>query len=202
LALLQEKKIPLPSNEANLYKKRFELLSGHFDIQKEIKRVHNTPEILLNVARHLAFHIHKNKKRDITQEQLDFFLKNNYKAIETNKLKEDLITHSEILLTNPDSSLSFGHLRFQEYLTSEHLVLVRDLKIRQMLINSWWRDVFFLYAQHAFEIKWIITQAGQNGYLNQVKEVVKAMIEQRPDGEKEELKKLYRSTLTTELDTW
>jgi len=202
LALLQSKKIPLPSNEASLYKKRFELMSGHFDMHKNIKRVFNTPEVILTVARHLAFYVHSMKRRDISQEAISDFLVREYEEHDPAQLRSDLITHSEILLLNPDGTASFGHLRFQEFLTSEHLILVRGVGMRSRLIKSWWRDVFVLYAQHAFKINWIIEEAGQNGYLKEIRSLISVMIDQRKASEAIDLKVELNRWISTEIDEW
>lgn len=183
MAVLQENKIPLPKSEASLYKKRFELLSGHFDKFKGVNRMTTQPETLLSAARLLAFKMHENKKRSVSKENIVAFLhrklvtESQETSIEyAEEIVKELISPSEILLLNNDGGFSFGHLRFQEFLASEQLVHIRKLKLKDMLLDSWWNDVFILYSQHAYDIGWIIDYSCSEGCTLKAYKLLKSMI--------------------------
>lgn len=183
MAVLQENKIPLPKSEASLYKKRFELLSGHFDKFKGINRMTTQPDTLLSAARLLAFKMHENKKRSVSKDNVIAFLHRKLvtESQETSigyaeEIVKELISPSEILLLNNDGGLSFGHLRFQEFLASEQLVHMRKLKLKDMLLDSWWNDVFILYSQHAYDIGWIIDYSCSEGCTLKVYKLLKSMV--------------------------
>ncbi|MCI2963147.1 hypothetical protein MO387_08605 [Shewanella sp. N2AIL] len=181
LATLQESNIPLPKTESSLYRKRFELVSGKFDNFKGVCRSDIEPDVLLSCARFIAFKMHVDNKRDITHSEALTIIRSKFEdeAYASLILKE-LKSPSEILLLNFNGSLGFGHLRFQEYLTSELLNDMRSIPIYKRIINPWWHDVFSLYSQHAQEIDWIVNDASNNAYTLKIAELLKKMIGNRP----------------------
>ena len=199
MATLQEGDVPLPNTESSLYRKRFELLSGLFDKFKGINRLRIQPEELLKYARHIAFVMQKNRKRAYSKEALISLLNQKVNNEEfASELINELISPAEILLINPENKYSFGHLRFQEYLASEQLILERTFNISKHMHTAWWHDVFLLYSQHAHDINWIIQDAAMNAYTTRVRALLSAMVSNRPSSEQATLFKRIEIALADE----
>lgn len=186
MATLQASDVPLPKNETALYRKRFELLSGVFDRYKGSKRQVSDSNELIDCARILAYLMHSANKREWTLETIleklgDYY--ENKSKLEV--LVSELQNPSEILLVNLNGKLGFGHLRFQEYLCSEHIDKQQNHRIEKKLKSSWWHDVLMLYSQHAFQIEWIINDAANGGYTRKVRKLLKKMVANRPQKEAE-----------------
>lgn len=180
MASLQDSSVPLPNTEASLYKKRFELLSGVFDKFKGVNRMVSSPDTILQSSRELAFYMHEKKCREMTKESIiSFLIDSLHCEVQANKVLSELISPCEILLINPNGKYGFGHLRFQEYLTSEQLVNLRKIRLDKMLLSSWWHDVFLLYAQHAYEIEWLIDYVTNNEMTKKTHKLLRKMISYR-----------------------
>lgn len=166
MATLQGSNVPLPSTEAQLYRKRFELLSGMFDKFKGVNRMVTAPEVILNSIRQLAYKMHLDDSRELPRQQIIDILSD---VLPTGSnpefIFEELCFPCEILLVNPNGTFGFGHLRFQEYLVSEHFVHVRSAPYERFIKSPWWHDSLVLYAQHAHEINWFIDYISQDGEL-------------------------------------
>lgn len=207
MAILQESNVPLPKSESSLYRSRFELLSGLFDRFKGINRMVARPEDLLEAARYLAYNMHQEKQRAATKgyivKVISDILSHHYppETLDAYSLTvmNELISPSEILLLNNDGSYGFGHLRFQEYLASEHLIHIRTLELRKMLTDPWWHDVFLLYSQHAHDIEWIINDASNNGYSRQVKDLLIDMTKYATQSKRESLMRRLQISITDEI---
>lgn len=180
MATLKESGVQLPTSEATLYKKRFELLSGVFDKFKGINRMLSSPDLIMSSCRHLAYVMHSKNLREIEEDSL---LKVLSKHVGNNELAKrvfsELVSPCEIILINPNGKYGFGHLRFQEYLVSEHLVNLRNVKFDKLLLSPWWNDVFLLYSQHAYEIEWLVNYVTANGLTYRVHELIRKMINYR-----------------------
>jgi hypothetical protein len=187
LATLHEGEIPLPKTESNLYKKRFELMSGVFDKFKGVNRSVCEPDLILGSARYIAFKMHFDSKKEISQKQVLELIEEKYGEKMSSQIYKELISPSEILLVNYNGSVGFGHLRFQEYLASEQLNHMRSIPINKLIKNNWWNDVFILYSQHAEEISWIINDASVNEYARKISNLLSQMIRNRSNNEREKL---------------
>ena len=167
MATLQGSNVPLPATEAQLYKKRFELLSGMFDKFKGVNRMVTSPEVILNAIRQLAYQMHLSDRRELKCKNIISILAN---VLPTGNDPEfifkELCSPCEILLVNPNGTFGFGHLRFQEYLVSEQLVHIRTAPYDRFLTSPWWHDSLVLYAQHAHEINWLIDYICQDTDLS------------------------------------
>lgn len=166
MATLQGSNVPLPATEAQLYRKRFELLSGMFDKFKGVNRMVTSPEVILNAIRQLAYQMHLEARRELPREDMIDILSN---VLPTGSdpefIFEELCFPCEILLVNQNGTFGFGHLRFQEYLVSEQLVHVRSATYDRFIKSPWWHDSLVLYAQHAHEINWLIDYICQDADL-------------------------------------
>lgn len=203
MATLQEKSVDLPTSESSLYCKRFELLSGVFDKFKGINRSKLDPVDLIKHSYQLAYEMHKHKKRSLNYHSIVSIINNkvdNLKAAE--KIANELIFPSEILLLEHNEKYSFGHLRFQEYLTSNQIVHLRSIPTHRLIKDIWWQDVYLLYSQHATEIDWILNDAAENGYSNKVKKLLRKMILNRPKHEQIKLTKRLEISIADELDNY
>jgi len=202
LCVLCENEISLPRSEANLYKSRFDLLSGVFDRYKGIQRLSNTPESIIRFSRQLAYLVHFDKKRNFS---VDFILNKSerevvgFESSEYKGLIADLIK-SEILVSDMDGGYDFGHLKFQEYLVSLDLVHRRSVKIEKLILNDWWRGVFVLYAQHAEEIEWLVNRVQSAGVTSKASDLLGEMIAFRYEKERRVLFGRVNSVLFTERE--
>ncbi|WP_191907360.1 NACHT domain-containing protein [Vibrio diabolicus] len=180
MASLQDSSVPLPSTEASLYKKRFDLLSGLFDKFKGVNRMASSPDVILQSSRELAYYMHEKNCREISKDEILSFLFGTLNCKEkTNRVFSELISPCEILLINPNGKYGFGHLRFQEYLASEQLVNLRKIRLDKMIVSPWWHDVFLLYAQHAYEIEWLVDYVTNNEMTKKTHKLLRKMISYR-----------------------
>ena len=180
LATLKENNIPLPTTEASLYQKRFELLSGMFDRFKGVNRSTIQPENLLKTAQYLAFEIHKLGHRKFSREEAVIICKDyedNYDLTPSEDVINELISPCEIIQPTNDGLFSFGHLRFQEYLASKEFGYRRGLQMYKFVSSNWWHDVVILYCQDTKSVDWILEDAIQNGYATEIKELLKSIIQ-------------------------
>lgn len=202
MASLASSSVPLPTSEATLYKKRFELLSGVFDKFKGVNRMKSPPEIILSCCQQLAYIMHSGKHRELRRETFISHLTDITGSESQAKLIfEELVSPCEILLVNPNGKYGFGHLRFQEFLVSEHIVKLRKLPIDKMLSSSWWHDVFLLYSQHAFEIEWLVDYVTNNGISKRHRKLIQKMINYRVNSKENELlSKRFEIALKQEIN--
>ncbi len=203
LCILKENDIPLPNSETALYEQRFNLLAGKFDTVKKIKRIKSQPEQLITITKIIALEMHKQKIRFFSKEKIlepiYTFINNKLASNCPEEVIEDLIK-SEIIVLQLNGSYSFGHLRFQEYLSAEELTRDRDFDTSRLLNDSWWKDVLLLYAKIAKNIFWIINYAKRNGIVSKHKSLLFAIISERPEEKQEQLFIEIRAAIADELD--
>ncbi|MCG7560188.1 NACHT domain-containing protein [Pseudoalteromonas sp. McH1-42] len=203
LATLKENNIPLPSTESSLYQKRFDLLSGLFDRFKGVNRSKFRPELLIESAQYLAFEFHINNQRKMLKADAVVTLSEssiNFGCDSPKEIVLELISPCEILLPEDKGMLSFGHLRFQEYLSSIELDKRKSLPLHRMLKNKWWHDVIYLYSQTSRDISWLIDDAISNNYTYDVRDLFERIIELRKGKEKETLNQRVVSAVEVEMD--
>jgi len=190
LATLKENNIPLPTTEASLYQKRFELLSGMFDRFKGVNRSTIQPENLIRTAQYLAFEIHKKGERKFSREQA-IKICEGYEDIfdlsPSEAVVNELISPCEIIQPTNDGKFSFGHLRFQEFLSSKEFGHRRGLVLHKYVTSNWWYDVIVLYCQDSKNIEWIIEDAIQNEYTAKSQELLKTIIQFGKESQKSKL---------------
>ena len=182
MCVLCENNVPLPVTESNLYRSRFDLLSGLFDKHKGIFRLETSSENLLYFVQQLAFRLHENhiKKFDLDFIRIHYqSLKKDDSFGDVETIISDLI-RSEIIVAESPGYYDFGHFKFQEYLVSAELVHRRSYKIANAIVDPWWAEVLKLYSQHAHEIEWVVNKAIEYGLVQQADPLLRSMIENRP----------------------
>lgn len=202
LASLCEKNVPLPSNEAQLYRKRFELLCGSFDDVKGIKRTQADPDDLMNASQLIAFHLHQKKERAISKSSaIDILEDSSFqpKGVTILQVVEELIFPAEILNVDLDGNYDFGHLRYQEYLASRELQHRTDLVLHKILCDKWWFDSLLLLSQDTRDIKRFIFDAQKHGYVRNAP-VIKEMLKNRKGKEYSQLKQIIEIAISDEHD--
>ena len=202
LASLCEKNVPLPSNEAQLYRKRFELLCGSFDDVKGIKRTQADPDDLMNASQLIAFHLHQKKERAISKASaIDLLEESSFqpKGVNIPKVVEELIFPSEILSVDLDGNYDFGHLRYQEYLASRELQHRTDLVLHKIVCDKWWFDSLLLLSQDTRDIKRFVYDAQKHGYVRNAP-VIKEMLKNRKGKEYTQLKQIIEIAIIDEHD--
>ena len=202
LASLCEKNVPLPSNEAQLYRKRFELLCGSFDDVKGIKRTQTDPDDLMNASQLIAFYLHQKKERAISKILAIEILEDaSYqpKGVTVAKVVEELIFPAEILSVDLDGNYDFGHLRYQEYLASRELHHRTDLALHKIVCDKWWHDSLVLLSQDTRDIKRFVYDAQIHGYVSNAP-VLKEMLKNRKGREFESLNRTIKTAISDEND--
>jgi energy-coupling factor transporter ATP-binding protein EcfA2 len=174
LCVLKENGINLPETEVELYAERFNLLAGKFDLAKNIQRLKTSSDSLISAAQFIALSIHKEKKREFKKEELIFLLngwQESGKKKITNDIVDDLLK-SEILLINTDGKLTFGHLKFQEYLSSKEILKDRSFSVSVLFSSAWWHEIMILCAKGSRDIGWILNYALDNGLAEKHKKIL------------------------------
>ena len=154
----------LPENKLRLYEMFVELLSGGWDLAKNVTRnVQFGPVVKLRVLIRLAGFLHLNERRDCSEGELKKAMQDVMpKDLERfGELKNELIEDG--LLMNQGSSFYFSHLSFQEYLAAKDLSDPSGRRPTDVLRwfltgREWWREVILFYismqSPHDAE-KWI-----------------------------------------------
>ena len=136
---LVEKGVDAPSSENEIYSERIRLLTGEYDLYKNIDRQKQKPDLLRKCAIKLAYSMHKSNVRNLTKEHIlnaliSEFLKRYNEELLANCVDE-LISPCNILVLDPvTNSYSFGHFRFQEHLVSEEFKSNRNIDLSELVI--------------------------------------------------------------------
>lgn len=149
---LAEKGIDIPRSESEIFTKRLELFCGVYDTYKDIRRTTLSQSILKNAAIKIAYSLHSRNLRSASKDDIVKYVINdngfNYEENTCVTAVEELINPCNILIYDPiTNTYSFGHLRYQEHLTSLELLQNREIEIIHFLKNDWWRGTLCLYAQ-------------------------------------------------------
>jgi Cdc6-like AAA superfamily ATPase len=188
LCVLYENGAPLPRSESSLYSTRLELLAGKFDREKMMSRLINPASTLIEQAKLVGYELHKSRVREAGYDRIESIITSS--GIGSNTTVESVIRDflaSEIMVHTSSSALSFGHLRFQEYLASEEIKNRRSFPTDVLLRDSWWAGPLFLYAQTAREVEWIFSHAIANDYAYEVREILREIAALRSTSENEAL---------------
>jgi hypothetical protein len=163
LCTLAENGIPLPVGELEMYSERMKLLLGKYDIHKKSVRLISSQSILENVARKLAFYLHKNNRRELSMDDLEKIAIKLVATPEGFKRQQVILAVKE--LNDPcnilepmtdDGMFGFGHLRYQEYLCATQLHANRGIDLEPLLVSTWWRPVIVLFARLTDDVRPII----------------------------------------------
>lgn len=203
LCVLQENQVALPATEASLYRKRFELLTGAFDLYKQVRRLRSRTESLSATAQAVALEMHRKKRREAPEEEIRKWARRDLRHLlsqsEIDSAIDELIHPCEILVRTNTGLLDFGHMRFQEYLAAREMGENRTVAIETLLGDPWWQDTFMLYAQTAKEVEWILDRASTHGMLRRANATLKKMFSVRKEPERSQL--LSRLASRTMLET-
>jgi len=150
----------MPSTEIDLYERRFDLLLGKWDQAKGIRRLHlKHQKRYWKFITELAFHMHLKKNRRVSIPEAssvarDYFSEK-YHGSDT-ELIFDCI-HRGVLGFEAFGGVSFGHLIYQEYLTSTKLIMENDLSfIYGKIMDPWWANTIEFYAASKEDISSLI----------------------------------------------
>ncbi len=158
----------LPESKIKLYEIFVELLSGGWDLAKDIKRETKFgPAVKLSVLAHLATVLHMNRKRQFEESVFKFAVKDTLPATagQWEVLLNELI--QDCLLSPVGCSYTFYHHSFQEYFAAKDLCDPSGKKQSKVLRwflkgDDWWREVLGFYvgiAGNPADLKsWITTQ--------------------------------------------
>jgi len=182
LCSLEEKNVPLPKTEINLYEERLRLFYGDYDLHKQVKRTKSHREDLDYIARKTAFIFHSDNKRNMPMETIEKELisligEEKYSKEQIHLIVNELVRPCNILIEEEPNSYSFGHLRYQEYLVAKELTLNRGLEIINYLSNYWWKGSLILFSQLTDDIEFIINQMhrlrrNSSPYIDMIKELI------------------------------
>jgi hypothetical protein len=189
---LEENGVPLPDSELRLYDERMRLLLGHYDVHKQISRITSQRHDLERISQKIAFHFQisgrREEDRDILYKIAFQSLKNSISKEKSDIVVDELIDPCNILVPmTEDGKFGFGHLRYQEYLTALELRNNRGIQIAPLLKQEWWRGVFILFSQLDDNIEWLINSAVISDGLRGCEATIKAMIDIKPNSEREKL---------------
>ncbi len=194
LCVLREHGVSLPDKEVRLYEERMRLLVGEYDRYKGVpRRVSSNRYDLLLAARKLAFRLHVGKRREARRDEMIDWLKEGlpegYAPDQYELLVDELTKPCEILLpAGVRGLLSFGHLRFQEYLAAEELIGNRALNPMEYVDDPWWRSVLVLFAQLGASIEWFVKPLVRPANSRVTNDTLLAMCDARPETERAKLR--------------
>ncbi|EGQ7644993.1 NACHT domain-containing NTPase [Vibrio cholerae] len=168
LCTLVEKGVKAPTNESEIYNERLSLLLGKYDLNKKIKRQEQSSNELLICAKTLAWSMHSNGIRSISEEKALEILISNLNSKYEDRLVKNCLKELEdpcniLIRDKVSNTLSFGHFRFQEHLVSLELKDNRSLDLTWIILKDWWRGAFCLYAQSINDIESIIDELTRGG---------------------------------------
>jgi predicted NACHT family NTPase len=158
----------LPENKVRLYEMFVELMTGGWDVAKNIRREVKFGSVMkMSLLVRLAGALHLNEKRDCSETDLKLAMKS-VMPLDSDKLPSlmrELIEDG--LLVNQGGSFYFAHLSFQEFLAAKDLAdpsgrRQTDVLKWYLLGNNWWREVILFYTQMQPPLdveKWIVKTA-------------------------------------------
>ncbi|SNX61267.1 hypothetical protein SAMN06296273_2719 [Nitrosomonas ureae] len=200
---LVEKGVNAPSTENEIYSERLRLLTGEYDLHKNIERQKNTGELLRKCAMKIAYFMHTKGLRSLTKDQMFIGLQLSLSDIYTNELLaeclEELINPCNvIILDHITSKYSFGHFRFQEHLASVELKTNRNIDLSDLVNTDWWRGALGLYSQEN-DISYLIEDTyRKHGSVRKAEFTLKHMINNSPKQRRNGLLKLLQDYIKSD----
>lgn len=177
--------------EANLYKHRFDLLTGLFDRFKGVIRLRTRGDELEMVAKAVAYEFHRQKIREANETDVKVWAISKVGSVMPERdiivAVDELIHPCDVLIRANTGRLDFGHLRFQEYLVARELAENREIDIAELLDDPWWHDALVLYAQIAREFDWILDSVSSKSSVNRARATLDSMFKTRKEPERSEL---------------
>lgn len=194
---LVEKGVNAPSSENEIYSERLNLLTGEYDLHKNIERQKQKGELLRKCAMKIAFDMHSRGVRSESKEKmlkpLLSSLSERYSKILLNDCVEELINPCNVLIYDPiTKKYSFGHFRFQEHLASEELKNNRGVELSELVTIDWWRGALCLYAQDNDTSSLIEDVYKRYGNISRAMMTFDSMINNSPKNKQNGLKGLLK----------
>lgn len=161
LCVLGDHGIPLPNTEMRLYRDRFDLFTGRYDLHKKVMRLRTRQENLLSLAQYTAYRLHHNRSREMHIDEL-YLLATEMLGAElgpdrSRQALDELIDPCNVLVPmSLDQRFGFGHLRYQEYLAARELKENRGPDAVGFLDDPWWRGALLLFAGLSGSLSWFL----------------------------------------------
>lgn len=195
LCVLARNGVALPETKSALYKERFELLWGAYDAKKQVRRVRSSRSCLEDVSKKVAYFLHDHRIRSAPRARITEYvvsaLARKYRSDVVKSAIGELVQPCNVLLPEPDGSLGFGHLSYQEYLAAEELYCSRQSELVEHLTDPWWRGSLVLAAMKADDLATIIeARFMQSGNIGDAKATLAAMIDVCEGSQQSKLRRL------------
>jgi hypothetical protein len=197
LCVLASSGVTLPETKSALYRERFELLWGAYDAKKQVRRVKSSRSSLEDVSKKVAFFLHSRRRRSAPREDIVEYtiqaLSRKYRRKVVIDAVKELERPCNVLVSDLDGALGFGHLSYQEYLAADELYTSRQGEIVNHLADPWWRGALVLAAMRADDIGTLLAdRVLQVGGIGKAAETLSAMIEVCDDSQKAILRRLLK----------
>jgi hypothetical protein len=156
-----------PTSKLEIYTQRLRLLLGDWDKVKGVRRMEISPSVKLRYLKHLASTVHRGPRRRLftRQEMIEScqqYLGRLGEQLGFEKLFNELVIASGVVVEEQPSYFSFGHLSFQEYLVGEYLADVNNPRdLVQLLGHDWWHEPLIFYAVRKGDITELIAASQQ-----------------------------------------
>lgn len=201
---LVQKGVDAPSSENEIYSERLNLLTGEYDLHKNIERQKQKGELLRKCAMKIAFKMHNKGIRSELKENIKSSLisdlADRYSAELLDNCVEELINPCDILTHDPiTKKYSFGHFRFQEHLASAELSSNRGIDLVELVTIDWWRGALSLYAQDN-DISYLIEDVYKHyGNVSRALITLNSMVNSSPQRKQRGLKMLLKEYKNSDL---
>ncbi|TWX66878.1 hypothetical protein ESZ36_15100 [Colwellia demingiae] len=201
---LVQKGVDAPSSENEIYSERLNLLTGEYDLHKNIERQKQKGELLRKCAMKIAFKMHNKGIRSELKENIKSALISNladiYSAELLDNCVEELINPCDILTLDPiTKKYSFGHFRFQEHLASAELSSNRGIDLVELVTIDWWRGALSLYAQDN-DISYLIEDVYKHyGNVSRALITLNSMVNSSPQRKQRGLRMLLKEYKNSDL---
>lgn len=187
--------IPIPENEPDVYRKKVELLCGHYDRFKGIDRLQTPQGYLERACRKVGFRMHIREQREASYAKLvEYYYDDGNAGISLAHAEiavRELIDPCNILRRNPGSeTFGFEHLRIQEFLAAEELAMNRGLDIIPLLTKEWWKGALYLYAFRNDFSQLIEDCYHKTGGIARAEETLRLMIKTQSPSQQNQLRTL------------
>jgi hypothetical protein len=142
--------VEIPSNLSELYRMFFDLLIGRWNLDRKIDSFYkaNDKETFLT---DLAINMHYNNRISCSKDDLLLVFQATEKKLgrkfDFEKLLDEILKDTNLLIFNENNEYEFRHLSFQEYLVGTYLTL--DNKIDELIEQypqPWWDQVLYFYC--------------------------------------------------------
>ena len=144
----------LPENKTRLYEMFVDLHNGGWDLVKNVQRPSRfSATEKMFVLKRIAASIHKAKRREFLDTDVEQVAKEALKEVNWNTLRSELLRDG--LIIQMGQMLSFAHHSFQEFLTARYLL--GDMNANYLGTccdeflkgSDWWQEVLCFYIDLA-----------------------------------------------------